>query len=143
MGRTSKLTKTVQEDICTALSLMHTYEAAAGYAGVANSTLSYWRSQGREAREKAAKGESLTPGEAKKLKFLEAVEQAEAEAVFNMHNIVIEGAKLDPKLALQMLQIRRPNDYAPPAQRHEVGGVNGGPLLIQTIEVVRPTESDG
>ncbi len=130
MGRNSKLTKTVQEDICTALSLMHTYESAAGYARIGISTLSLWRKQGREAREKHERGEGLTPDETKKLNFLAAVEQSEAEAVFNLHQIVIEGAKVDPRLALQMLQIRRPQDYAPPAQRTQLLGHDGGALLI-------------
>ena len=130
MGRNSKLTKTVQDDICTALSLMHTYESAAGYARVGISTLSLWRSQGRDAREKHGRGEELTPEETKKLNFLAAVEQAEAEAVFNLHQVVIEGAKVDPNLALRLLQIRRPQDYAPPAQRTQLLGHDGGALLI-------------
>lgn len=129
MGRNSKLTKTVQDDICTALSLMHTYESAAGYARVGISTLSLWRSQGRDAREKHGRGEELTPEETKKLNFLAAVEQAEAEAVFNLHQVVIEGAKVDPNLALRLLQIRRPQDYAPPAVRAEVSGKDGGPVV--------------
>lgn len=133
MGRTSKLTKTVQEDICTALSLMHTYESAAGYARVGISTLSLWRSQGRDAREKHGRGEELTPDETKKLNFLAAVEQAEAEAVFNLHQVVIEGAQRDPRLALQMLQIRRPNDYAPPAVRQQISGPDGGAVVTEIV----------
>ena len=130
MARTSKLTKTVQEDICTALALMHTYESAAGYARVGNSTLSLWRSQGRAARQKVEKGEELGADEVKKLKFLEAVEQAEAEGVFNLHQVVIEEAKRDGRLALQMLALRRPDDYAP-RNKVELSGKDGGPVVIQ------------
>lgn len=129
MGRESKLTKRVQENICDALSLAHTYESAAGYAGIGISTLSSWRSQGRAAREKSENGEPLTAEETRKLNFLAAVEQAEAEAVFKLHQIVIEGAQHDPRLALQMLQLRRPADYNPP-QKAEVSGAGGGPIVI-------------
>ena len=129
MARTSKLTKTVQEDICAALALMHTYESAAGYARVGNSTLSLWRSQGRAARQKVEKGEELGADEVKKLKFLEAVEQAEAEGVFNLHQVVIEEAKRDGRLALQMLALRRPDDYAP-RNKVELSGKDGGPVVI-------------
>lgn len=136
MGRDSKLTSKCQEDICDALALMHTYEAAAAYAGIGNSTLSLWRSQGREAREKDGRGQELLPEERRKLKFLEAVEDAEAQGVFRMHQVVIKEAERDARLALQMLQIRRPNDYAPPMQRLEHVGENGGPVRhITTIEV--------
>lgn len=141
MGRTSKLTKKVQDDICDALSLMHTYESAAGYAGVGVSTLSLWRSQGREARAKDENGEELTPEEARKLKFLDATDAAEAEGVFRLHQVVIEAAKVDPSYALRLLQIRRPQDYAPP-QRTEVTGANGDPIRITTIEVVHHPPAD-
>ena len=117
--------------MCTALALMHTYESAAGYANIALSTLSYWRNQGRAAREKQERGEPLDKKEARHLQFLEAVEQAEAEAVFSLHQVVIEGAKHDPRLALQMLQIRRPNDYAPPAVRQEITGPQGGSVKAE------------
>ena len=121
---------------------MHTYESAAGYARVGISTLSLWRSQGRDAREKHGRGEELTPDETKKLNFLAAVEQAEAEAVFNLHQVVIEGAKHDPRLALQMLQIRRPNDYAPPAVRQQISGPDGGPVAFRDDTLTGLSDDD-
>lgn len=143
MGRTSKLTKKVQDDICDALSLMHTYESAAGYAGVGVSTLSLWRAQGRAAREKDDNGEELTPEEARKLKFLDATDAAEAEGVFRLHQVVIEAAKVDPSYALRMLQIRRPQDYAPAPQKIEHMGENGGPVRITTIEIIHHDAATG
>ena len=128
--RPSKLTKTVEEDLCAALSNMHTYESAAGYARIGSSTLSLWRSQGRAAREKDAAGEILDKNEARKLKLLDALDQAEAEGVFSLHQVVINAAKVDPHYALRLLAIRRPDDYNPP-QRTEVTGAKGSALVIQ------------
>jgi len=113
--------------------MMHTYESAAGYAGIGVSTLSSWRSHGRAAREKSENGEPLTAEETRKLNFLAAVEQAEAEAVFKLHQVVIEGAQHDPRLALQMLQLRRPADYNPP-QKTEVTGKDGEPIPFRMVD---------
>ncbi len=50
-------------------------------AGITHQTLLAWRKQGGYAREKAARGEKLTPNERQYARFLNQMEKAEEEAV--------------------------------------------------------------
>ena len=77
MARPTKLTPETQDKIVSAISAGNYYEAACGYAGISYSVFRDWMIAGQETKDGVRK---KTKGNKVFLEFLDAVEQAEAEA---------------------------------------------------------------
>ena len=131
MGRKTKLTKQVQEDFCAAVGIGCTFEAASANAGIAYSTYRHWANLGAKAQARLDAGEEVDATARRFLSFLEAIEEAKGLALLQWQSQIDKAAKIDPMWAWRMLQVRAPQDYAPPAVRAEVSGKDGGPVLIQ------------
>jgi len=100
MPRRDKLTPERFETIVRAIREGNTYRAAAGLAGVTESTLYNWLERGRKARS------------GKYLEFLEAVKKAEAEAEARHVRIVERAAAKNWTAAAWWLERRRPDDWS-------------------------------
>jgi len=83
-----KLTKEVQDAICSAIELGTTYEDAANAARITYRTFRNWIVKGQEEAEKDLKKKT------KYLQFFQAVKKAEADAV-KRNLAVIEQAKME------------------------------------------------
>lgn len=136
MGRKTKLTKTTQDDICAALEIGATYEAAAANADISYESFRKWRNAGEQAEEKQARGEALSVDDKRYLAFVGAIRHAKATALLMWQQKVHEAAQIDPQWAWRMLQVRAPEEYSI-ANKMEIGGHNG------PVEVVIRYEDSG
>ena len=142
MARKTKLTDEVQDDICAALSIGCTYDAAARNAGVTYTTFRNWILAAEEARKIEFDGGNLTRDQRRKIEFLEAVEGAKADALIEWQQVVYAASKLDPVWAWKMLQVRASADYAMPQQQIDVTSKGEQIGRITTIEVVHHVKDD-
>ena len=96
MARPSKLTPETQSTIVDAILHGATYKDAAEAAGVSYASFNAWMDEGRNAKS------------GKFLKFLEAVEIANAQCAVNFSRVIQSAAaKGDAKYALEWLKRRR------------------------------------
>lgn len=120
--RPSKLTKTVQENICDALSIGCTLEIAATYGGVSYSTLNNWRKLGIDAQTRRESGNDISSEDKKYLKFLQAIDGAINAASIRYVEVIDNAAAIDPKWAAYMLERR--GVFLPPTQRNQTQTLN-------------------
>ena len=100
MARPSKLTPETQSTIVDAILHGATYKDAAEAAGVSYASFNAWMDEGRNAKS------------GKFLKFLEAVEIANAKCAVNFTRVIQSAAaKGDAKFALEWLKRRRRADW--------------------------------
>jgi hypothetical protein len=115
MPRRSKLTPEVQQRICDAVVIGATYEHAAAYGGIAQSTLYEWLKA--------------------KPEFSEALKAAEARAVVGWL-AKIEKAASDGtwQAAAWKLERRYPNVFGRTVQQVEHSGPGAEPLTIRIVD---------
>lgn len=95
MGRRTKLTPEIEQRIIQAIQAGGTYQIAAQFAGIGESTLYLWMKQGREGRNKA------------KVEFLENIKRAESRgAVANLSLIQRAAQAGDWKASAWILERR-------------------------------------
>jgi hypothetical protein len=129
MARRTKLTRQTQEDICAALAIGATYDAAAVNADITYTTFRNWILAAENAIARRRAGESLGKEDTRYVEFLEAVEAAKGQALLGWQQVIDRHAQNDPQWAWKMLQVRAPKDYMPPATI-EVSGKDGGDLRV-------------
>ena len=138
MGRKTKLTKRVQDDICAAIEMGANVEMRCVNGEISTQTYFTWIKRGETARELVAKGQPVETEEVKYIDFLDAIGEAAAIYGRDLQLVIASNARRDPIEARRELQRLFPADYAPPPQRTELTGKDGGPVEIRTIEFVRP-----
>ncbi|MES2211017.1 MAG: transposase [Chloroflexota bacterium] len=117
MAGRSKFTAERRAVIIRALENGSSYRAAAGVAGIDESSLRDWLARGREAGESSSYRE-----------FAEQVRQAEAGVASLVAKVIVDAAKDDPKWAAWYLE-RRDSAFSPPATRREITG--GAPIVVE------------
>lgn len=133
MGRKTKLTKKVQDYICAAVEQGANVEMRCLNGGITVQTYLTWRRRGEAARVLLGKDEPVPDDEAPYLSFLEAVDEALASYGMQLQQVIAQHATRDPAEARRELQRLFPNDYAPPTQRTELTGKDGGPVATEII----------
>jgi hypothetical protein len=108
-GRPSLLTKDRVKKITDAIAIGSSYDLAAKYAGISTPTIQNWLAQGRRLQAMIEAGKQMkdfSSQEKKLLSFLKDVEEASAEAGIKWQQVVEKAAKIDPAMALHMLNLR-------------------------------------
>lgn len=131
MGRKTKLTRTVQEYVCTAIRRGANDEMRARNGRISKQTYYTWLNRGAAARQLVESGQPVPDGEQPFLDFLDEVEDAQADYGFTLQQVIADEAERSPAEARRELQRLYPQDYAPPPTRAEVSGPAGGPLKTE------------
>lgn len=128
-GRKEKLNKKTIEAIAAAISIGATQEIAARYADIGESTYYAWLVDAEAERSRLQLGgePSTEPRPRLLLELVEAIEAAKGERAIRWLGVVNEAANVDPSWAFRMLE-RLHEGYAPPTQRTELTGKDGGPV---------------
>lgn len=111
MARPSKLTPRVRIAICEAIGIGAHRELSARYAGVCVETLYRWLREARQELDRRQKGEEPNAENNRYVKFLQAVEDAEANAGIGWAQVVDKAAQQDPAWAWRMLKLRFPDGF--------------------------------
>lgn len=133
MGRKTKLTKAVQEYICGAIERGANVEMRCYNGGISKQTYHTWLKRAEDARQMEEGGQPVPKGEQKYLDFLYAIEASTATYGFTLQQVIADAAERDPAEARRELQRLYPADYAPPAQRTQVTGADGGPVVTEIV----------
>lgn len=104
VGRPTKLTPKVIEQVEAILGQAYTQSAAATFARVDYSTYCAWKNRGAEEREQGRNTLYV--------KFLNAVERGLEEGCLALEQVVVEDARKNPKAAAGILGHRKPDDWA-------------------------------
>jgi transposase-like protein len=127
VARKTKLTPDVQQRIVDAIGQGATYELAAQYGGIAQSTFYDWMNKHPE--------------------FSEAVKSAEGKAAIKWLALIDKAARGTEdrpgqwQAAAWKLERRYPYVYGKQVQ--EITGKDGAPVSIELVEVVRPPKPSG
>lgn len=100
-GQRSSISDELTVEICRALRMGFTRRVGARCAGIDEDKLAQWMHRGREA----------DPGEPTRV-FYEAVLEAEGHGVQRLEQLVLDGAEVDPHMAMKVLERRSPDDWA-------------------------------
>lgn len=121
-GRPSTITPELIEAICAKLRRGHSRRVAARAAGINEDTLAQWCHRGREAPEPDAPTRVL----------LEAVLEAEGQGIEVLEQYVLDGAEIDPHMAMRALERRSPEDWAR-RERVELSNSNDKPMEVDDL----------
>ena len=131
--RPTRLTPEVADTIVEAVEKGLPLRAAAGVAGIAERTFFEW----------LARGEGTSPRPRRDIyaQFAQRVRQAEAKAMFTYVQAICEAAvdRRNADVALKFLRLRWPSDFA---ERREITGPAGSPVLLQLASVVEGMSDD-
>jgi transposase len=117
-------------------------ETAAAYAGISKSILYKWLADGREVRQKVAKGGIASDLEAKQLELLDAVEKARAEAeVRNVHLIQQAAQGGTWQAAAWFLERSHPGKWGR-REKVEMSGPDGGPITLTGLADLMRVKGD-
>jgi hypothetical protein len=121
MGRPTKLTPELQEELLKALKGGAYVEDACGYVGIHKDTFYEWMRRG-------ADGDDLYS------EFSDAVEKARASAVVRNIALLQKAAEDSWQAAAWWLERTRPNQYG---RRTNIAGPDGGAIEIKTDDAER------
>ena len=130
-GRPTVLTADVQDRIVTAIRAGSYLDDAAAYAGISRAVVFRWLAQGKDAQQRHEAGETLTDFETILIDFVDAVENARAQAV--IRNVgIIQSAAQDGQwqAAAWYLERTNPRKWG----RHEtveITGADGGAIQVE------------
>lgn len=137
MARPTKLDEDVQRRYVEAIAKGMTYEHAAWYAGVSRQTVYSWRVRAQEERERIEKGAKPRKAEAPFVAFLDEVECALGQALFDWLDTLDMAARDGDydgtwQAHAWKLERRHPQDYGRHT-RTELTGAGGGPVEVAYV----------
>jgi hypothetical protein len=135
MGRPSKLTAKLQEQIVMTLRMGNYIETAAAFAGINKVTLYAWLKRGRKEIDRVGDGERgkrVTKNEQIYVDFTNAVEVAMAEAELRDVQILYNAGKSDWKSSAWRLERKYPKKWGR-SESHEITGKDGGPVEFDDV----------
>ena len=142
MARPHKLDEDKIARVVEALRAGNYMETAAAYAGISKSILYKWLANGREVRQKVAKGGIASDLEAKQLELLDAVEKARAEAeVRNVHLIQQAAQGGTWQAAAWFLERSHPGKWGR-REKVEMSGPDGGPITLTGLADLMRVKGD-
>jgi transposase len=142
MARPYKLDEDKIARVVEALRAGNYMETAAAYAGISKSILYKWLADGREVRQKVAKGGIASDLEAKQLELLDAVEKARAEAeVRNVHLIQQAAQGGTWQAAAWFLERSHPGKWGR-REKVEMSGPDGGPITLTGLADLMRVKGD-
>lgn len=137
-GRASKLTEKMARAICEHIRRGRVQWVAAVLEGVSADTMTEWMARG-EGRPGRRGGRGTTDAHAQ---FARAVRAAEAEAHARLSDVVLkhacglDGRTEDPKLALEALARRWPDDWGRRDRVENKTEVTGGPGVLSAVLIL-------
>ena len=142
MARPHKLDEDKIARVVEALRAGNYMETSAAYAGISKSILYKWLADGREVRQKVAKGGIASDLEAKQLELLDAVEKARAEAeVRNVHLIQQAAQGGTWQAAAWFLERSHPGKWGR-REKVEMSGPDGGPITLTGLADLMRVKGD-
>ena len=120
MARPTKLTPELKKQIIDYVRDGVSFHDACMALGIDESTLYKWKQRGKIDKS------------GRYFEFLKGIKQAEHEAKVWRILTVAKGEKEDPRLALEMLARKYPNEFAR-KDRHEISGADGKPIKIEFV----------
>ena len=125
------LTADVQDRIVTAIRAGSYLDDAAAYAGISRAVVFRWLAQGKDAQQRHEAGETLTDFETILIDFVDAVENARAQAVIRNVGIIQSAAQNGQwQAAAWYLERTNPRKWG----RHEtveITGADGGAIQVE------------
>jgi transposase len=142
MARPHKLDEDKIARVVEALRAGNYMETAAAYAGISKSILYKWLADGREVRQKVAKGGIASDLESKQLELLDSVEKARAEAeVRNVHLIQQAAQGGTWQAAAWFLERSHPGKWGR-REKVEMSGPDGGPITLTGLADLMRVKGD-
>jgi len=136
MARRKLLNKKMIDNIAAAVSIGATYEIAAAYAGVSESSLAHWLAIGRQEQDKKDANEAVLPENSIYLQLLQSVEKAKGELGIELLQEVQEARRAkDINSTWRLLGVRF--GYTP---ERKVDVTSGGAAL--TFVISKDTDTD-
>lgn len=131
-GRPTKLNKQIIEEIALMVKLGNYIETASAFAGISKVTLYEWMKRGRRELERVndGKGRKIRKSEELYVEFLNAIEQAMAEAEVRDVQTIYNATKIDWKASAWRLERKYPDRWGK-TEHHEVSGKDGKPLEVE------------
>ena len=131
-GRPTVLTDEVQERIITAIKAGSYLDDAAAYAGISYRVVFDWLAKGNDAQQRIQAGDTdLADNDHKYLQFMQAVENARAQAVVRNVGIIQSAAQNGQwQAAAWYLERTNPRKWG----RHEtveITGADGGAIQVE------------
>lgn len=120
MGRPSKFSKEVAEQIVELVRQGNYIETAALYCGLKPGTVRQWMKEGAKFQTGV------------KRDFLLALRKAAAEPEVEDMSVIKAAAYSDWRAAAWRLEHRYPQRYARKTTKHQVTGAKGGPVVVET-----------
>lgn len=127
-GRPHELTEAVVADVCAALTVTSSKDAAAS-AGISLSTYNRWRARGKTEYRNRQQGNKPNPDEDIFCEFWDRTERARMSRRMRLATSVQNAADKDPYLALKILAVIDPDNWSQKA-RVEHTGPDGGHIQI-------------
>jgi len=109
LGRQTKLTEEVQEQICRAVEAGTPLKHAAAFAGIGETTVYQWMARGEESDNGSVYRS-----------FQESVTRAQARSITRLTARIMEAAQQDWRAAAWLLTRRAPEDFVSPERRGDV-----------------------
>ena len=142
MARPHKFDEDKIARVVEALRAGNYMETAAAYAGISKSILYKWLADGREVRQKVAKGGIASDLESKQLELLDSVEKARAEAeVRNVHLIQQAAQGGTWQAAAWFLERSHPGKWGR-REKVEMSGPDGGPITLTGLADLMRVKGD-
>lgn len=133
-----KLTPERHERIVGIIRVGLTVERACAMAGIAKPSFYDWLRRGARAREQPE--EQRSAEDAACLAFLDAIEQAEAQAELRSVVRIGRAAESQWQADAWFLERRFPDRWGR-RERHELSGPGGGPIAVAAIELQWPDDA--
>ena len=145
MGRPTKLTPEVQQDIVNALQAGNYFDASCGYARIAESTGYKWMARGKAEIERREQG-NVKPDtkqwndEQPYVEFVEAITHATAQVEVTVIAQIRQAGREDWRANTWFMEHRYPDKWGRRVERQEVTGADG--VAIKTYVTFKPDEWD-
>jgi hypothetical protein len=134
VGRPTKITAEIQNEIVMAIRGGNYLETAASYVGLSQSTLRDWIRRGAREHERLERDQDARPikSETPFLDFSVAVRKAQAASEVSDVAIIGAAARASWQAAAWRLERKYPDRWGR-RESHEISGPGGGPLQVEEI----------
>jgi len=133
MGRRSMLTPERSSKIVNAVKAGNYLETAAQYGGITAAGLHKWLKRGRDERERIENGEEANENESRYVEFVEAVENARAEAEVRAVALIQQAGQAGTwQASAWYLERSYPARWGR-REKVEHSGPDGGPITLQGL----------
>ena len=134
MGRPTKLTEDLLEELCQHLEDGNAIATACDLVGISERVYHKWQARGKEEVERVAEDgrRRVRKDERRYVQFVQATTRARAAAVQKRVSNIRDAASEDWRASAWLLERMKPEEWGK-TQKHEHMGEGGGPLRVTGI----------